>query len=828
MRENPERNEAVSRRSLAATTALVVATTLAAVMAVAPARAQESITFDIPAQSLDSALRTFSDSTGISVVFSPDTVAGLRSQAVAGDLAPREALGRLTQGAAVQTRFLSDATVQIEADLSDGSLAEDQPFVLDEVVVTARRTEEAVADVPGSVTVLSAEEIERSNIEDANDAFLRLPNVSFAEAADPTNINLSIRGVSNLVGIAASGPTNGVFADGILLNPTGGTTQINSLLVDLERTEAAFGPQGTAFGRGTIGGAINFVTKKPTDEFEASFEAQLGSFPDGRATAIVNAPLLEDGLLSARLVAFGGMSDGFLEFPPGGSGPDTLTTEDAGFRLSLRSRPTDRITLDASVSFSRSAFDGQTSASQESVAAGDPVSGGVFLSESSVTRLLSSLQASYDFDVGTLRSTTSFFTTDVDFINDGDFNPGDFIVSQTTSDEQAIAQELRFESEIFDLPSGAGSIAFNAGTSISFNRNDDTFITDLGPDAFDLFSEIFGIPLVDDGSITDAFSDQEVFNFGVFADIRWRPIPDLEVSAGARFSFDRVSSQTAVMTTGLTAVGSPPLPFISEKASFTAFTPNAAIKYDWNDSFSTYLSYSTGFRAGGFAPLLTGFDTFEEENARSFEGGFRAALFDDRLQLSGSGYFLDYDDIQVAVSVPDGVGLISTIDNAAKARSVGAEFGLAAFPIEGLRIDTQLGINFSSFTDFEDAISGDLTGTRLPNASVYSLSVVGDYEHPRDLVPGLRGFLRAEYTFRSSFTSTSVPGSPVFDAYDILNFRLGLRGERLAFEAFVENALNEVYALGSTSFGSSTAFLIEPGVDVGPTRRFGIRAKVHF
>ncbi|MEM8761604.1 MAG: hypothetical protein AAGE83_14980, partial [Pseudomonadota bacterium] len=163
---------------MAATTALVVATTLAAAIAVAPARAEESVTFDIPAQSLDSALRAFSDSTGISVVFSPDTVAGLRSQAVAGDLAPREALGRLTQGAAVQTRFLSDATVQIEADLSDRSLAEGQPFVLDEVVVTARRTEEAVADVPGSVTVLSAEEIERSNIEDANDAFLRLPNVS--------------------------------------------------------------------------------------------------------------------------------------------------------------------------------------------------------------------------------------------------------------------------------------------------------------------------------------------------------------------------------------------------------------------------------------------------------------------------------------------------------------------------------------------------------------------------------------------------------------------------------------------------------------------------
>ncbi|MEM6944893.1 MAG: TonB-dependent receptor, partial [Pseudomonadota bacterium] len=669
---------------------------------------QDTIT--VAPQPLASAIDAFTRQSGVQVSAAGDLFSGRATEGVTAAEDAETALAILLEGTGLSFEFTAPGRVVLVEAVPPQPSA-DAPVLLDTLTVTARRTEEAISDVPGSVAVLSAEEIERSNIQNANDAFLRLPNVSFAEAADPTNIALSIRGVSNLIGASASGPTNGIFADGILLNPTGGTTQITTLLVDLERTEAAFGPQGTAFGRGTIGGAINFVTKKPTDEFEASFEAQIGSFPDGRATAIVNAPLLEDGLLSARLVAFGGMSDGFLDFPPGGGGPDTLTSEDSGFRLSLRSRPTDRITVDASIGFARSAFDGQTSASLESVAAEDLVSAGAFIGESSVVRLLSSLQASYDFDIGTLKSTTSFFATDVDFISDGDFNPADFIVSDTSSDERAIAQEFRFESEVFDLPASAGTIAFNAGTSISFNRNDDTFITDLGPAAFDLFSEVFGLPLVDDGSVTDAFTDQEVFNFGVFGDFRWRPIPALEVSAGARFSFDRVRSETAVMTTGLTAVGTPSVPLTSEEASFTAFTPNASIKYDWSDTFSTYVSYSTGFRAGGFASLLTGFDTFDEENARSFEGGFRAAFFDDRLQLSGSGYFLDYDDIQVAVSVVDGIGILNTIDNAAKARSVGAEIGIAALPIEGLRIDTQLGLNFSSFTDFEDAISGDLTGT---------------------------------------------------------------------------------------------------------------------
>ena len=329
-----------------------------------------------------------------------------------------------------------------------------------------------------------------------------------------------------------SGPTNGVFSDGILLNPTGETSAINFNLVDLERVEVAYGPQGTAFGRGTIGGAINYVTNKPTDEFEASLEAELGSYPDGRATAIVNAPILGDGLLSSRLVAFGGISDGFVDFAEEGD-PDSIGRNDVGARLSLRSRSTDRLTLDASISFDRIEFDASNSVTIGSVEDEDLVAQGDFIEKNTLDRTLASFQWNYDFDAGSLKSTSSFLRTDLDTFDDIDFSALDFTTGTASLNERAVAQEFRFESDSFDLPSQMGEVAFNLGTSVSLNENDFDSLTDPGPDAFILIGQLLGLgPLADDGSNINTSRKQEVFNVGVFGDLRWQPIPDLEIAGG--------------------------------------------------------------------------------------------------------------------------------------------------------------------------------------------------------------------------------------------------------------------------------------------------------
>ena len=269
----------------------------------------------------------------------------------------------------------------------------------------------------------------------------------------------------------------------------------------------------------------------------------------------------------------------------------------------------------------------------------------------------------------------------------------------------------------------------------------------------------------------------------------------------------------------------PPVPFNSDEAVFTSVTPNISIKYDWTEDFSTYFAFATGYRPGGFQQGLFGFRSFEEETARSFEGGFRASLFDDRLLVNGSGFLIDYDDIQVNAFDTVGGVTDNVIRNAAGARSVGAEIGISAQPLEGLRIDAQNGLTFAKYTDFTDAPEGDLTDTRLPLAPVHTVSIVGDYEHPREILPDAHGFFRVEYSYRSSFTADIGQDNIALDGFDIVNLRLGLRGERFGVEAFVENALDERYAT-NTSVSALGAGPVT--VDAGPPRHFGVRARLQF
>ncbi|MEM8793570.1 MAG: TonB-dependent receptor [Pseudomonadota bacterium] len=811
--------------------------------------AEDAQQIDVPSQPLALAVVELSEETSLQIVASNRVVRGKSSPGVRGEMTPRQALDTMLAGTGLTVREVGPGAVTIVSQLAENPGG--GAFVLDEITVTARRTEETLFDVPGSVVVLSEDEIQKSNLNNTAEVLQRLPNVSFVDGTTPTDLNISIRGVSNLVGPGATGPVNGVFLDGVLLNPTGSTTAINPRLLDVQRVETAFGPQGTAFGRGTIGGAINFVPNKPSEEFEAQLSLEAGSRPDGEFRAIVNGGLLPDGLLSARLVAFGALNDGFVEAP--GLGDDIGRTE-SGARLSLLSEPTERLTLELTGSFDRTSFDGQNTATIPSIDAGNPVSDNDFFGDNALNRFFISAKGTYDFDVGTLKSTTSYLLADVEEgALDVDFSSLDFTFNDFDSEDTALSQEFRFEGEEFTLPEGLGTVSFNGGVNLSFNNFDTSTKTFFGADAF-LLSPlaplipaltdlgIFG-PDGTDGSNAITNLETDVFNLGVFADVRWEPVDRLEVAGGARFIRDRVIGESEGISSGivggLTLPGGitipatiPSTPFESGEEVFTAFTPNASIRYEWTDTFSTYFSYSTGFRPGGFSTAAgLGLLPFGEETARNFEGGFRASFFDNRLSLSGTGFFLDYDDIQVNVSVPVGpagspTGFVTIVDNAAAARSIGAEITMATEPLDGFRVNANYGLNFSKFTDFVDPALGDFTGDTLPNAPRHTFSIAGEYEHPIDeFIPSAGVFLRTEFSLRSEFESLVDVGAPTLSGFELLNFRLGMRADEFEIEAFVENALNEVYAVGSTS-------IFAPGgvgsLDVGETRRFGVRGRILF
>ncbi|MEM1383096.1 MAG: TonB-dependent receptor [Pseudomonadota bacterium] len=791
------------------------ATTIAAALAgstflhAAPAAAQ-AVEYSIAASPLDVALNRFGAESGIQVIYDSAIADGLSSPGASGTLTPEDALAAVLSGTGLSYRFTSALTVVIE-EVAPGGADEQGAITLDTIIVTARRTEEALQDVPASINVLRGEDVDRSNLNDFDDATLILPNVDFSGGDNPARIFSAIRGISDL-NVASTGPTIGFFQDGVLQNNTGQTININRRIADVDRVEVIYGPQGTAFGRGTIGGAVNVVTNKPSGEFEASLRTELGSYFDYTGEAVINVPLTDD--LSVRAVGYGEISDGFVDLPFGDT-EDSISNDNAGGRFSVRYTPIDRLTIDTSVQFDTTDFDAPTFSIEDSVEDNDPIALNGTIDELEIERLNLIGEVAYQFDFGQLRSTTAFNRTTFVGGEDFDFTPPNNSFIFRDNKERAFSQELRFESESFDLPGRFGTVSTNLG----FIYNDiSAFLNPV------FTTNFFGGP---GGNVTDTRTD--ITNIGVFGDVRWRPVQQLELAAGARFSRDKVSIDSEIAPSGTFTAFVQPLVFADEE-TFTSITPNASILYEWTDDLSTYFSFTTGFRPGGFVGSLVGAPIqFDEEKVRSFEGGIKSTWLDGRLLLNASGFALFYDDIQVPISQEFGGG----IQNAASARSIGAEVSAGAEPVPGLNLQAGLGLSFAKFTDFAEAVGGDRTGDRLPRAPRTSFTFIGDYEHPTPIARDIKPFGRVEYSFRSDFSGGS-GGETNLGAFDVTNFRIGIRSEKIEVALFVENAFNEAYA-NEIVFPAAVANAAIPpefvGQDFlvpGPTRRFGIVGTIKF
>ena len=774
----------------------------------APAFSQTGQTwdFDLPSQSLRQTLIDLADETGADIVAPSDLVGEITAPAISGRYSLDEAIGRAIDGTGLRVRTAASGALVLERGAVRGNGG---PARLGDITVTARRTEELVQDVPGSVFVLPSQEIEKSNVQDLEDVGLLTPNLNVGETGDRATTNISIRGISDLTLNRTTAPVVGVYLDEVLLNPTGSNSGIDPNLFDLERAEVLYGPQGTAFGRGTIGGAINYVTKKPTEDFEAELEGEVGSFPDGLLRGIVNGSLTGDRNLMARLVAFGRDSDGFVDTPNiGGSAEE----QDYGARLSLRSQPTDRLTLDLAGSFDRTELRSPNFATVDSLDGSGNLELLVnFDGQREIDRGLVTFRGAYDFDAGTLISNSSYLDVDTSHDNDNDLSEVDIAEGTLDVSEKSIAQEFRFESDSFAAPLLGESnflVGINGTWAETRSVSDATAGTDIG----------LLVPGIPPGTVFPGPDvTTEVFDASAFGELRFRPIEKLELAVGGRFTYIEVDTSE---------VG-----FEAASKSFTNFSPKGSILYDWTESFSTYALISTGFKSGGFnafgANAVSGRE-FDNETAINYEGGIKSSWFDDRLFVNVSGFALFYDDLQVAEDVIVGGIPLAPIDNAASARSIGGELQAVALPFEGMQLNLNYGYADARFTDYEDSPFGDLTGDRLPNAPRHTLSFIADYSHPvfDDFADA---YIRSEYSFTSNVKNTTSPGLETLDSFDVLNLRVGLRADRFDIEAFVENLFDEKYATGLVGgVPIRQALGVSDVVEVGTTRRFGIRARVRF
>lgn len=557
-----------------------------------------------------------------------------------------------------------------------------------EIVVTARRRAESLVDVPIAVTAYSGEALEAQGALDITDIADTTPNVTL-EASRGTNSTLTafIRGVGQQDPVAGFEQGVGIYLDDVFLNrPQAAVLDI----YDVERIEILRGPQGTLYGRNTIGGAVKYVTRRIEDRPMLRLRANFGTYEQADGIVTASTPV------GAGILRFGGS---VARLSRGGFG-DNLTTGEENYnrdiwagRVSAEVNNENNIFFRLSADYTRDDSNARGGHRLiRSFASGAPVLDNVFDTrgglrdpkqevESYGVQLFGEVELS---DLFTLRSITAwredYSASPIDF----DALPAVDLDVPAIYDNRQLSQELQILYESGRLNGLIGGYFLDASARTAFDVR--------------LFTLIPGF-----AAFTDANVETETF--AVFGDFTYDFTEQFSVSLGGRYTSDQrqasilrqnhLGGGSTLFGGAGRRLGAPSTDFRG-KRTFKEFTPRASVSFKPAPNQNIYASYSKGFKGGGFDPRGVGvnapdlnrngirennevaaFIGFEPETVDSYEIGYKGSLFDRRLNLAIAAFRADYTDVQIPGSsgcVVNGVATFCGVTtNAGEARFQGAE-----------------------------------------------------------------------------------------------------------------------------------------------------------
>jgi iron complex outermembrane receptor protein len=599
------------------------------------------------------------------------------------------------------------------------------PVEIEEITVTAQKREESIQETPISVMAITGDALTEKGISSVTDLQQSVPNMRLSGGTTgESTITIGMRGTANGEISMTAQPTVGLHVDGFYIAHTFGA---NMDLEDLERVEVLRGPQGTLFGRNTSGGAINIVTKKPTQERSITVSTEVGNYDAFKGRVTVNVPLIGKngyfqsdalGTLSLRENAVYRSHEPYVD----NKSPTNVPTSGAAGlsnlnRVSnltaLRWQPTKDVTVDYSFEYHR--YREAPSATQVThIYPGGPSSlipymrdqrvdslgnNAVFSNDLSLHRLtddgnhrMQLLTLAWDLGevpgLGsvTLKSISGYRSMTTDNQNDQDGSPlhvGDFhlhVNLDTWSEEVQVigtAPRVRYVLGAYYY----GEHNTEESRQVLLNATDNFHYVDKGTDA----------SLAPFGQITVT---PPILN------------DKLSITAGVRYTYESVSvnKDFLCVRAGLPGV---PVNFCNRGIAglnnfnstvtksygahgtgLPALSPMANIAYQWTDSTMTYFRASRGYQSGGVNGRATDprlFNTFDPEKLLAFEGGVKSQWFDNRLRLNADGFLSEYTDQVVQVFMSSPTGGVETINqNAGASEFWGFELEAVALPLRGV------------------------------------------------------------------------------------------------------------------------------------------------
>lgn len=716
---------------------------------------------------------------------------------------------------------------------SEQDAAQNDDGTISDIIVTAQRREQSLQDIPVSVTALGADQLRDAALTTSLTIADNVPNLEIKTFGGVPNI--FIRGVGNNDFNSSSVSPISVYRDDVVVASTG--SQIFSLF-DLERVEVLRGPQGTLFGKNTTGGAIQFVSVLPGDEFEGYARVGIGRFNLHEAEAAASLPLSDT--LSLRTSGLVRRRDG--ERLNIFTGDRAIDLDEAAARAILRWQPN---TFDADIRLSAGMGRDRSDYlnpkpfgvinGADLFGYSDPAPDEVkILNFNGDSRNFSdnywfSLNATIELGGGfTFRSITGFDDTSVDNRVDVDGGPLRIDEIKFLTDTDQISQELQLQY--------AGD-RFNGLIGAFYFDENLTALSEA-----DLIGELAfeqgAVPL-----ITDSARDNT--SYAIFAQGSYDLTDRLTFTGGLRYTWDEVRAEhRGFLVPGFFDDDIPNgaeidlVPFGELEDTFKAWSWRVSLDYDVADDVLAYASINRGFKSGtfniGIITSLAERTQVDPEFLTAYEVGLKSTLFDRRLRLNLSAFWYDYVDLQVLSVNQQGSGIPTLgLDNAADAEIKGIEGEILARPVDGLDIGLNFGLldakylNYTSGAiDPDTGLPRDFSGNRLPGAPEFSMSSFVRYEFP--VSSRFDANLRAEYNYigKKFYNNGEDELVSSQEGYGLVNVRAGFGAADGDWELSVwaRNLLGKDYIVDATDlrdFGLIPLYYGERGT-------YGVEASFRF
>ena len=718
---------------------------------------------------------------------------------------------------------------------------------IEELIVTAQHREQNVQDVPITVSVIGGEELAKADINGAAEIALHVPGLSYTEFAAGQAL-LSMRGITSIDDGAGLDNSVGLFLDGVFI---GRLASINFDMFDLERIEVLKGPQGTLFGRNSIGGAISVVSKRPTQENDGKIGVTMGNEGIQRYQAYLTGGLSDT--VAGKISVSHRQHDGFVRnLILGTDLQDEDTTslrgqllfagETSEWLLSADWMNDDRSDMgrtpfhdNAPLSLIAAA-NGVTGPRQQA----SPADG---FSERTANGI--SLTGEIEYDGGVLTSISAVRHAEADWemqsvgVGLGALGlPFDEVFDDILEDIDTFSQEFRWTSSL------DGSFNYTAGLfyfTEETDRIEQFKITAAG--TYD------GFVLTDVGSqaiIGNEYTrtTNETTSYAIYGQANWEISEQLTLTFGGRYSHDSKDYQATAVDCGGDRTGTEFENFsacsgvggslnivaesfsVAPSDSWSDFSPMASLQYFPNDEIMWFLTASTGYKSGGFAGsqgIEAVADTpVDPEDVINFEIGFKGDFLENTLRFNATLFSSDYEDLQIVrfgpvagsafgtfvtanLGTADIQGVeVNFIWNLADSFTLSGNYAYLDTEVNGLIIETNGGPR-------------DVSGSPLRQAPENSYNLVAEYFWTTG--SGTYDF-RLEFSHMDRQITDYVDQRTSVDEHDLIDMRIGWTsvGEKLDIAFWGKNLGEEDYIAHS--------YVIGPGVIGvwGAPRTFGATA----